>query len=106
MNQPSLDFTRPMLPPPFRETSLDAADAMADRAPILRARVLGVLATGDHTADEVAAKLGESVLAIRPRVTELAKAGRIADSEARRKSASGRNAIVWRLKEATNGNLT
>ena len=95
--QPSLDFTRPIIPSPFRETSLEAADAMADRAPILRARVVNVLATGDHTADEVAAKLSESVLAIRPRVTELAKAGRIVDSEVRRKNASGRNAIVWRL---------
>lgn len=99
--QPSLDFTRPMLAPTFRDTSLDAADAMADRAPILRARVLSVLATGDFTADEVAAKLGESVLAIRPRVIELAKADRIADTGERRKNASGRKAIVWRLvKEA------
>ena len=102
MNQPSLDFTpRPIIPPPFRDTSLEAADAMADRAPILRARVLGVLATGNFTADEVAAQLGESVLAIRPRVTELAKAERIADTGERRKNASGRRAIVWRLvKEA------
>lgn len=100
--QPSLDFTqRPTIRPPFRETSLEAADAMADRAPILRARVLGVLATGNFTADEVAAQLGESVLAIRPRVTELAKAERIADTGERRKNASGRRAIVWRLvKEA------
>jgi len=99
--QPSLNFTRPMLPPPFRDTSLDAADAMADRAPILRARVVNVLATGDFTADEMAAKLGESVRAIRPRVTELAKVGRVVDSEARRKNASGRKAIVWQIvKEA------
>ena len=98
--QPSLDFTRPIIPPPFRDTSMEAADAMADRAPILRARVLDALATGDHTADEVAAQLGESVLAIRPRVTELAKVDRIADTGERRKNASGRKAIVWRLVEA------
>lgn len=99
--QPSFDFTRPIIPPPFRDTSMEAADAMADRAPILRARVLGVLATGNFTADEVAAQLGESVLAIRPRVTELAKVDRIADTGERRKNANGRRAIVWRLvKEA------
>ena len=100
--QPSLDFTpRPIIPPPFRDISLEAADAMFDRAPILRARVLGVLATGNFTADEVAAQLGESVLAIRPRVTELAKDGRIADTGERRKNASGRKAIVWRLVEVS-----
>ena len=48
------------------------------------------------TADEIASKLNLSVLSIRPRVSELAKAGviRSRDDE-RRRNASGKMAAVW-----------
>ena len=79
-----------------RDTSHDAADAIAERAPQLRGRALAVLERSNGlTADEVAGKLGLSILSIRPRITELARAGKVRDSGARRTNASGRKAIVW-----------
>jgi predicted ArsR family transcriptional regulator len=79
-----------------RDTSHDAADAIADRAPQLRSRALAVLERSKGmTADEVAGRLGLSILSIRPRITELARAGKVRDSGERRANASGRKAIVW-----------
>ena len=46
-------------------------------------------------ADEAAAVTGESVLSIRPRVTELVKKDLVFDSGQRRPNVSGRKAIVW-----------
>lgn len=51
------------------------------------------------TADEIAYALGYSILTVRPRVSELNRMQKIADSGARRKNASGRNAIVWRVRD-------
>jgi hypothetical protein len=82
-----------------RDTSDAAASAMRDRAGFLRQAVLNALYWhGPQTADEVAARLGESVLSIRPRVSELAVDGRVVATGERRKNASGRSAIVWKLK--------
>ena len=79
-----------------RETSRAAADAVAERAPHLRARALAVIERSNGlTADEVAGRLGLSILSIRPRMTELARLGRVRDSGARRPNASGKKAIVW-----------
>jgi len=47
------------------------------------------------TADEVAGRLGLSILSIRPRITELARLGKVRDSGERRRNGSGRKAIVW-----------
>lgn len=78
-------------------TSQDAADAIAERAPSLRDRVLAELCNGPGTADELAARIGVSVLAARPRTTELSLAGKITDTGLRRSNDSGRMAIVWGL---------
>ena len=78
------------------DTSREAASDMASRVTGLRLAVLGAL-DQDRTADECAAVLGESVLAIRPRLTELKRLGRITDTGERRPNASGKRAIVWRL---------
>ena len=78
------------------DTSREAASDIASRVTGLRLAVLGALEQ-DRTADECASALGESVLAIRPRLTELKRLGRIADSGLRRPNASGKRAIVWRL---------
>lgn len=51
------------------------------------------------TADEIAQALLRSAFTVRPRVSELYHSNKIADSGARRKNASGRSAIVWRVKE-------
>ena len=83
-----------------RDTSKAAADAMAPKAPSLRDRVLRVVCTYSPTADEAAEILDESILAIRPRVSELAKLGLIRDSGGRRTNiSSGKAAIVWVANE-------
>lgn len=79
-----------------RDTSREAAEAMAPTAPQLRARALAVLERSNGlTADEVAGRLGLSILSIRPRVTELSRLGKVRDSGIRRHNASGKRAIVW-----------
>lgn len=80
------------------DTSRAAARSMTEPAPLLRARVKAAInqaGLSGVTADEAAAALGLSPLAVRPRVTELRQAGDIADSGRRRANASGRKAAVW-----------
>jgi len=71
----------------------------------LRRVVLDVLAAqpAGLTADEIAAALDESVLAIRPRVSELFHAGLIEKTGERRPNASGLNAHVWKKAAAGGG---
>lgn len=78
------------------DTSLAAAQAIAPDARTLRKQTLDVIRAEPHTADEVAKLLCYSILAIRPRVTELHKLGHITDSGERRRNDSGKLAIVWR----------
>src|SRR5688572_33192652 len=95
----------------FKEstTSRDAAVAIEakGRARTLRDAVLAWYDAGHQgTADECAAALGESVLAIRPRVTELSistptRPARLERSGQRRCNASGHSAHVWRLATLT-----
>ena len=82
-----------------RATSRTAAKAVAGRAATLRDKSLTAICwRGAMTADEIAEVLGESVLSIRPRITELAALGGIIDTKERRKNKSGRSAIVWALR--------
>jgi predicted ArsR family transcriptional regulator len=78
------------------DTSKAAAGSVAPSAHTLRDAALRVLKSGPRTADEVAAALGESILSIRPRLTELRMMARVYDTGERRKNSSGRSAIVWR----------
>lgn len=81
------------------DTSIAAAEHTASKAATLRSIVLDVFSDyGPLTADEVAEILGDSILSIRPRVTELNRMGEIEDAGTRRKNISGRNAIVWAVK--------
>lgn len=89
--------------PGFKErtTSKDAAVAMTSRASILRNRAFAEIVRAGKmglTADQVAERLGETVLAVRPRVSELAKAmpPMIVPTGERRKNDSGLKAKVWR----------
>ena len=84
--------------PGYKEptTSKAAAEAISGRAATLRDRVFAVICASPVTADEVAERLGETVLAIRPRLSELRKDGRIEPSGERRKNASGISAHVWK----------
>jgi DNA-binding transcriptional ArsR family regulator len=85
-------------PPPVN-TRREAREAIAERVPRLRQAVLEALRKRPMTADEVAEAIGESILAVRPRVTELHNDGILYDSGKRRPNASGRNAIIWAVKE-------
>lgn len=83
--------------PGYKEgtTSRDAALAVAGRAETLREKSLDALRKMPLTADEVAMLLDESVLTIRPRLTELRKAGLIARTGDRRQNNSGKFAHVF-----------
>ena len=75
-----------------------AAFAVNEDAKTLRGKCLELLKMrGDLTADEAAAMLDKSVLAIRPRFTEMLKMGWIFDSGLRRKNSSGIRATVWTI---------
>lgn len=80
-------------------TSQQAARSVAHQAGNLRDRVLQALRQRPSTADELAGILGETPFSIRPRVTELAKLGKILETDNRRRNASGRLATVWRARE-------
>jgi hypothetical protein len=77
------------------DTSEAAARSMGGSAAHLRKRCLDALkARGPSTADELASAIGESVLSVRPRVTELKELGMARDTGQRRENRSGRKAAV------------
>lgn len=83
------------------DTSRDAAVAMKGRASVLRERVYTEIAAAGRsglTADQVAARLGETVLAVRPRLSELfhVTPSRIVPTGERRTNDSTLKAKVWR----------
>ena len=85
------------------DTSIAAAEAVKPKAATLRAGVLECLRKNPDglTADECAVMMGESVLAVRPRVTELHKAPLnkiIATGQKRKNVTSGLMAKVWCLR--------
>ena len=79
-------------------TSIEAA---ADIAPKLgrlqRMAEEAIVAAGANglTADELAERLGLDRYSIQPRTSELKLKGRIVDSGARRRNATGKRAVVW-----------
>jgi hypothetical protein len=79
------------------DTTLAAAEAIASRAATLRAKAYAMLKVRRMTADECADTMGESVLAIRPRFSELRTKGLIRDTGNRRPNRSGHSAIVWEI---------
>lgn len=80
-----------------RDTSRLAAESMAKGAPLLREQCRRALRDGPATADEIAGRLGQSILSIRPRLSELKQSGEVVDTGERRPNASGRPAKVLRL---------
>lgn len=75
-----------------------AANAIEPVARTLRDRVLNVIrrAPVPPTADEIAAGLGENILSIRPRVSELHRQGWIIPAGDRGRNISGMTATRWR----------
>jgi predicted ArsR family transcriptional regulator len=81
--------------------SAEAAAKIASSASRLRTTVLvEICRCGSGTADEIAANLERSALAVRPRLSELRAAGLIEDAGHRRKNRSGLSASVWRATSA------
>ena len=96
MTQSNLDLY-PNIPGAKRTgTSKLAADSMRKRAPTLRDLVLQNLQFLPMTADQVAMALGQSILSIRPRLSELLRLGKIVETSERRHNQSGKLATVWR----------
>jgi hypothetical protein len=79
-------------------TSREAAESIDAKG--LRAIVLREITRCPGTPDEIAARLGLSVLSTRPRCSELAALNLIEDSGERRFNASGRRATVFRARAA------
>ena len=81
------------------DTSQQSALQVEPNAATLRAQCLNVLKIyiNGLTADEVAAYLNETVLAIRPRITELKLMGFVVDSGIRRPNKSQHKAIVVKI---------
>lgn len=98
MMQPGLfDAPYPKSPGHKRAgTSQEAARSMKPRAPTLREKVLALLQRDAMTADECAERLNVTVLACRPRLSELSRMGLIYDTGLTSKNASGIKATIWR----------
>lgn len=81
--------------------SKDAAEKVVSRAAMLRIAIIELMLNGYRlTADEIAKQLKESVLAIRPRVSELVKLGTLVKLTDRRINVSGMTAHVLRHKDS------
>lgn len=81
------------------DTQLEAHERMKPRAATVRARVLKFLVERGMTGatdQEVQQALGLSSQSEGPRRIELMRAGHVVDSGQRRRTRSGRAAIVWR----------
>lgn len=90
---------KPVYPdaPGFKErggTSEAAAKATEPRVGSLRAQALAEITRLPGTPDEIAARLNKSVLAIRPRITELIDMGLVRKSGKTRPNDSGHEAAV------------
>jgi len=86
----------PNIPHPgVTDTSRQAAESILARSANLQDRVFDVIKERPSTADEVAEALGESVLSVRPRVSELRALNKVAPTTARRNNRFGRSQIVW-----------
>ena len=88
------------------ETSQQAANSIKPTAATLRDKCYAALKGAAMTSDEVAENLSMSILAIRPRISELNAMRKIEATVFRRKNASGKKAVVWcAVQTATQGDL-
>lgn len=84
--------------PPYQRdsvTSRQASESMEDAAPTVRERVFAYIKKAPRTNEEIELGLGIRIPTVCGRVRELALAGRIKDSGAKRQNRSGRLAVVW-----------
>jgi DNA-binding IclR family transcriptional regulator len=83
------------------DTSHAAAERILDAQPNLRRRVFNYIQSQQEwgaTDEEVQRALGMNPSTERPRRVELVELGLVADSGSRRRTESGRAAVVWRTR--------
>lgn len=88
------------LPIPFSNdtTSREAGESIRPHREIMRAGVLAYIRTCGElgaTDEEIAHRLFINPSTVRPRRGELVKLGLVRETDGRRKTLSGRKAIVW-----------
>ena len=89
------------------DTSEDAATAISSRVDTLRLRVLEAFRNrGPMTPDEAAEVLGEGILAIRPRCTELKRLGCLRKTGTRRRNRTGGEANELEISQTIQENAT
>lgn len=84
------------------DTGREAAEAINPKLGRLQALVLDAIksrGTVGLTADEVAEACGLDRWSCQPRTSELRRKGLIEDSGQRRRNVTGKNAVVWVLRE-------
>ena len=80
------------------DTARAAAAGIAGKVGTLRDRVLHELCVREGTPEQIAARMREPVMNIRPRLSELRAKGLVEDTGKRGTAMGGRLAIVWRVK--------
>lgn len=75
-------------------TSQESAEKINPRVPTIRERVLAALRVTPGTPDEISDWLGESILTVRPRCSELLRLGKVKETGERRPNRSGHSANV------------
>ena len=81
----------------WKEPTTSRMAAMNTTASALRAAVARALCVRDMTADECAMELERSILAVRPRLSELRALHMIEPTGERRRNERGHSVQVWRL---------
>jgi hypothetical protein len=85
------------------DTGIAAALDMAKKAPVIRNKVVAVLANAGpmgRTPEEACEELGMDRVSVQPRFSELKALGKIAKSHQRRPNpSSGKLAVVWVLPQ-------
>lgn len=82
-----------------RETSRAAHESIKPDASRIAGRILDAIKARPRTCAELEDDLSLSHQTCSARITHLNKDEKIVDSGERRRTASGRKAIVWRVKE-------
>lgn len=81
-----------------RDTARAAAAGIAGKVGTIRERVLEAIKVRQGTPEQIALRIGEPLLNVRPRCSELAAKGLIEDSGVRGTATGGKLAIVWRVR--------
>lgn len=86
-------------------TSREAAEKAAPGAAMIRDQIISMMRANSRamSADEIAEALGLSILSVRPRVSELARAGKLVNSGQRAINRSGNTAARWKLTATARG---